>query len=38
LILEIDLDEAFASMLEIARSHGWVDEDRGLVRAHVERV
>jgi hypothetical protein len=31
-------DEAFASMLEIARSDGWLDEEQGLVRAHVERV
>ncbi len=28
---------AFATMLEFARSKGWVDDDLGAVRGHVER-
>jgi hypothetical protein len=30
-------EEAFAGMLEYARSRGWVDDDHGAVRGHVER-
>lgn len=28
---------SFAAMLEFARSKGWVDEELGAVRGHVER-
>ncbi len=30
-------EESLASMLEFARSKGWVDDDLGSIRAHVER-
>ncbi len=31
-------NESFATMLDYARSKGWVDDERGTVRAHVERA
>lgn len=31
-------EESLASMLEFARSRGWVDDDLKSVRAHVERA
>jgi hypothetical protein len=30
-------EASLASMLEFARTRGWVDDDLGAVRAHVER-
>ena len=30
-------EEGFAAMLEYARGRGWVDDDQGAVRGHVER-
>jgi hypothetical protein len=30
-------EEAFAAMLEKVRPHGWVDDELGAVRGHVER-
>jgi hypothetical protein len=30
-------EDAFAAMLDYARSRGWVDDDHGAVRGHVER-
>jgi hypothetical protein len=30
-------EERFDGMLEFARSHGWVDDEAGAVRAHVEQ-
>jgi hypothetical protein len=30
-------EESLLSMLEFARSRGWVDEETGALRAHVER-
>jgi hypothetical protein len=30
-------EDAFATMLEYARSRGWVDDEHGAVRGHVER-
>lgn len=31
-------EESFQGMLGYARTKGWVDEEQGAVRAHVERV
>jgi len=31
-------EESLASMLEFARSRGWVDDELDSIRAHVERV
>ena len=31
-------EESLASMLEFARSRGWVDDETSSIRAHVERV
>jgi hypothetical protein len=31
-------EEAFAAMLEKVRPHGWVDDELGAVRGHVERL
>jgi hypothetical protein len=31
-------EESLQGMLEFARSKGWVDDELGAVRAHVERV
>ena len=30
-------EEGFAAMLDYARSRGWVDDEHGAVRGHVER-
>jgi hypothetical protein len=30
-------EESFAAMLDYARMRGWVDDDQGAVRGHVER-
>ena len=30
-------EEAFAGMLDYARTRGWVDDEHGAVRGHVER-
>jgi hypothetical protein len=30
-------EEGFAAMLDYARMRGWVDDDQGAVRGHVER-
>ena len=30
-------EDAFAAMLDYARSRGWVDDEHGAVRGHVER-
>jgi hypothetical protein len=30
-------DEGFAAMLDYARTRGWVDDELGAVRGHVER-
>jgi hypothetical protein len=30
-------EERFAAMLDYARTRGWVDDDQGAVRGHVER-
>ena len=30
-------EEGFATMLEDARTRGWVDDEQGAVRGHVER-
>jgi hypothetical protein len=30
-------EEGFAAMLDYARGRGWVDDEQGAVRAHVER-
>jgi hypothetical protein len=30
-------EERFATMLEYARTRGWVDDEQGAVRGHVER-
>jgi hypothetical protein len=29
--------DAYASMIDFAAQHGWVDSERGLVQAHCER-
>jgi hypothetical protein len=30
-------EDAFAAMLDYARSRGWVDDEQGAVRGHVQR-
>jgi hypothetical protein len=30
-------EDAFAAMLDYARSRGWVDDEQGAVRGHVDR-
>ena len=30
-------EDAFAAMLDYARTRGWVDDEQGAVRGHVER-
>ena len=32
-----ECEERFATMLDYARTRGWVDDDQGAVRGHVER-
>jgi hypothetical protein len=32
-----DWEDSFAAMLDFARARGWVDDELGTVRAHVER-
>lgn len=31
-------EDSFAKMLDFARTKGWVDDERGAIRAHVERA
>jgi hypothetical protein len=36
-IATLEWEAAFAAMLEYARTRGWVDDEHGAVRGHVER-
>jgi len=31
-------DRGYAEMVAKAREHGWIDAERGAIRAHIERV